>query len=85
MGEKKLAHRVQNRKLPNPQTESVLVIAADNSATEEAFQAMQHLNVAFMLNDDEFRQDLVASGHVRMTIEADMKTTFTVNESDHPI
>jgi hypothetical protein len=45
---------------------------------------MEDLHVALMLHDDKLRQNLKASGHIAVTVQADMKTAFSVDETDHP-
>ena len=45
---------------------------------------MKELHIAFVLHDGEFRQDLITGLHVRMNIDPDMKTPFTVHEACHP-
>ena len=46
---------------------------------------MQNLNISFVLDNGEFRQDLKTRGHFRMRVDTHMKTTFSINEPDDPL
>jgi len=63
---------------------SVAMITPDDSATEEALQLVQQLDVALVLHDGELWQHLVVRSHARMNSDPDMKTTFTVHETCDP-
>jgi hypothetical protein len=64
---------------------SLTVIRTHHAMPEKPFQGMQDGYVAFTLNDDEFRQYLVARGHFGMPGQADMEAALSVHESDNPI
>ncbi len=49
------------------------------------FQCMEDLNIAFVLNDGEFRQNLNSSRHSRMSIHAHVEAAFAVDEPDDPL
>src|SRR5271154_3138162 len=70
---------------PNPIRHPVSVIIADHPAAEEFLQSVEQLHVTAMLDDGEFREHLKLAGHLRMGIDADVETSFAVNESDHPL
>jgi hypothetical protein len=38
-----------------------------------------------MLHNCEFGEYLILAGHLRVRIDADVETTFAVNESHHPL
>ena len=46
---------------------------------------MEDLNIAFVLNDGEFRQNLNSSRHSRMSIHAHVEAAFAVDEPDDPL
>ena len=46
---------------------------------------MKELNVTSMLNDCEFGEYLKLAGHFWMRIDADVETTFAVNEPNDPL
>src|SRR5262245_15937494 len=68
----------------HPVGESVAVVHANHAATEERLQGVQHLRVAPVLHDGEFRKHLIASLHVVMRIDPDVKAALTVDEASHP-
>ena len=63
----------------------VAVVLSDNTAPEVAFQRMQDLNIALMLNDGEFRKHLKSSCHFRVGVYPNMKAAFAINEADNPL
>src|SRR4029453_5431881 len=69
---------------PYPIGHPVFVIAANDAATEKGFQAVQELNIAFVLHDGELGQNLKSCCHFRMGVDSHVETTFTVHESHNP-
>src|SRR6185437_5226320 len=63
----------------------VAVIPANHTASEVAFQRIQDLNVALMLDDGEFRKNLKARGHFLVRIYAHVKATFSIHEPNYPL
>ena len=61
------------------------VIGSHYSASEKAFQSEENPDIPPMLNDGKFRKHLVLGSHFWVWIDADIKTTFAVNKSNHPI
>jgi hypothetical protein len=46
---------------------------------------VEQLDITSMLNDREFGEHLKLAGHFWMRIDADVETTFAVNETHHPL
>src|ERR1044071_5743219 len=55
---------------------SVSMIAANNATSEEVLQRVQELHIAFVLHDDEFRQNLKTCAHLGMLIDPDKEAAF---------
>jgi len=70
---------------PDSIRHSITVILSHHSATEEFLQRMEQLNITSMLNDGEFGEHLELAGHFWMWVDADVETTFAVNETYHPL
>ena len=70
---------------PNSISHPVTVIRSNYSTAEEFLQRVKQLNIAAMLDDREFREHLKLAGHFWMWIDADVKATFAVDESNHPL
>jgi hypothetical protein len=70
---------------PNSICHPISVIGSNHSTPEEFLQRVEQLNVTLMLDNGEFREHLKLAGHLGMRINADVKTTFTVNESNNPL
>ena len=70
---------------PNPVRHTITVIGSNYAAPEEFLQGVEQLNIAAMLNDREFGKHLKLAGHLWVRIDADVKTTFSVNKPDNPL
>jgi hypothetical protein len=70
---------------PDSVRHSIAMILSNHSTSEEFLQSVEELNVTSMLNDDEFGEYLELAGHFWVRVDADIKTTFAVNESDDPL
>ena len=70
---------------PNPVCHSITVIGSDHSASEELLQCVEQLNIAAMLDDREFGENLILAGHLGMPVDADVKTTLSVDKSNNPL
>ena len=70
---------------PDSVRHSIAMILFNHSTSEEFLQSVEELNVTSMLNDDEFGEYLELAGHFWVRVDADIKTTFAVNESDNPL
>ena len=64
---------------------SISVILSHYPATEKFLQRVKQLNITSMLNDREFGEHLELAGHLWVRVDADVETTFAVNESHHPL
>src|SRR5260370_13270383 len=69
---------------PDSVGHSISVILSHHPATKESLQCVEELNITSMLNDREFGEYLILAGHLWMRVDADVETTFAVNESHHP-
>src|SRR5436309_3900240 len=65
--------------------QSIVVVLSNHAAIEECPQRMQELHIALVLHDGEFRQNLMATFHVGMLIDPDVKATFTIHEACDPL
>src|SRR5215472_4572322 len=63
----------------------ISVVLANNATTEICLQCLQNLNITFVLDDCEFRQNLESTGHFRVGVDAHMKTTFAIHEPNNPL
>ena len=63
----------------------VAVILSNHTASEVSFECMKHLHIVFVLYDGELRKNLMASRHVVMLVDANMKATFTIHETCNPL
>jgi hypothetical protein len=70
---------------PNAIRHAFTVIGSDYSASEKSFQSEEDPDIPPMLNDGKFRKHLVLGTHFWVRIDADVKATFAVNKSNHPI
>ena len=70
---------------PNSVSHSIAVIRSNYPAAEKLLQCMEQLNIPAVLNDCEFGKHLKLAGHLGMRIDADVETTFAVNETDNPL
>src|SRR5262249_40069973 len=70
---------------PNSECHSISVIRSNHATTEELFQSVEELHIAFVLHHGEFGKNLISGGHLRMRIQSDIKTTFTVHEACDPL
>jgi len=46
---------------------------------------VEELNITSMQNDCEFGEYLILAGHLWVRVDADVETTFAVNESHYPL
>ncbi len=63
----------------------VAMILSNHAASEIRFECMEHLHIAFVLHDGEFRKNLIANCHVYMCVDANMKAAFTIHETCNPL
>ena len=63
----------------------IAVIRSNHAASEIGFECVKHLHIAFVLHDGEFRKDLIASCHINMLIDANIKAAFTIHEPCNPL
>ena len=61
------------------------VILSHYSAAEKSLQCVEQLNITLVLDDCEFGEYLKLAGHLWMRIDADVETSFAVNESYYPV
>src|SRR5262249_46637837 len=70
---------------PDSIRHSLSVILSDHTATEEFLQSVKQLNITFMLNDGEFGENLKLTRHFWVRIDADVETSFAVDETHDPL
>ena len=70
---------------PDPISHSISVILSHHPTAEISLQRVEQLDITSMLNDREFGEHLKLAGHFWMRIDADVETTFAVNESHDPL
>ena len=70
---------------PDSVGHSISVILSHHPAAEKSLQCVEELNITSMLNDCEFGEYLILAGHLWMRVDADVETTFAVNESHYPL
>ena len=70
---------------PNSVSHPIAVVLPNHSTAEELLQRVKQLDVTLMLDDREFREHLKLTRHIGMGIDANVKTTFTVDKPDHPL
>ena len=70
---------------PDSVRHSIAVILSYYSTTEELLERVEELDVTSIANDVEFGEHLKLAGHFWMRMDADVETTFAVNESDNPL
>ena len=63
----------------------ISVILSDHSTPKKLLQCVQQLDIPAMLDNGEFGEYLKLAGHFWVCIDADVETTFAVNESNHPL
>src|SRR5262245_43644537 len=64
---------------------SIAVIGSNHATTEELFQSVEELHIAFVLHHGEFGENLISGGHLRMRIQPHIETAFTVHEACDPL
>ena len=69
----------------HPVCHSVPVIDTDDPAPEVRLQSMQNLDVALVLDDGEFRQDLDTRAHIAVSVDSYVEAPFAVNKADDPL
>jgi hypothetical protein len=62
----------------------ITVILSNYPTAEEFLERVEQLNIATMLDNREFGEHLKLAGHLWMRMDANVETSFAVNESDHP-
>src|SRR4029077_6491578 len=70
---------------PNAVCHTVVVIRSNHSTAEKFLQRVKQLNIPAMLDNGEFGEHLKLAGHLWTRIDADVETSFAVNESDYPL
>ena len=69
----------------HPISHPIAVIPSNHAASEIGFECVKHLHIAFVLHDGEFRKNLIASRHINMFIDANIKAAFTIHETCNPL
>jgi hypothetical protein len=70
---------------PDSVSHSISVILSYYSAAEKLLERVKQLNITSVLNDGEFGEYLILAGHFWVRIDADVETTFAINESHYPL
>ncbi len=60
------------------------MIRGDLTAPEELSKLLEEGNIPLMLHHAELRKDLPADLHRGLPVDADEKTTFSIDEADDP-
>ena len=68
-----------------PIRHSLGMIRSNHATPKELFECMKQLDISLMLYNREFRQNLKASGHLRVRIDSDEETTFAIHKSNNPL
>ena len=63
----------------------VSVVGSNHAAPKELLKCVEQLDVSQMLYNRELRKDLKARGHLRVRVDADEETTFTVDKPHDPM
>src|SRR5262245_25218081 len=63
---------------------SVAVVATNDATTKVRLQRVQRFHIAFVLDDSEFRQNLITGRHLGVSCDTHVKTAFTVHEARDP-
>jgi hypothetical protein len=61
------------------------MILSHYSAAKEFLQRVKQLNITSMLNDSEFGEHLILARHFWVRVDADVETTFSINETHYPL
>ncbi len=69
----------------HPVFPSLAVIPTHAPEAEKSLQCVQNVEIAAVLNDAEFRDDLHPDTDRRVSLDSDEEAPFSVDESDHPI
>ena len=64
---------------------SLGMIRSNHAAPKELLECVKQLDISLMLYNREFRQNLKASGHLRVRIDSNEETAFAVHKSDNPL
>ena len=64
---------------------SLRMIRSNHPAPKKVFESVEQLNIALVLYNRELRKHLESRTHLRVLVDADEETTFSVNESNHPL
>jgi len=70
---------------PYPVFPSIVVILTDAPKPEEALQGVEDVQITFVLNDAEFRNDLESDLDRWVSLDSNEEASFSVYESNHPI
>ena len=62
----------------------ISMVCSHNTKTKEIFKSIQQLDIAFVLYNGELRKNLKTSCHFIVSINSDMKTTFTIDKPCYP-
>jgi len=69
----------------NSELPSISVILADATKPEEFLQSVEHVQITFVLNDAELRNDLESYLDRWVSLDSDEEASFSIDESNHPI
>jgi hypothetical protein len=70
---------------PHPILPSIAVILTYPPETEETLQSVQDVEIAVVLHDAKFRDDLKADFDRWASLDTDAEAPFSVSETNHPI
>ena len=69
----------------NPECHAVPVIDTDHTATEERLERVQNLDVSFVLDHGELRQDLNSRSHIAVSVDPDVEAPFAIHKAYDPL
>lgn len=64
---------------------SCIMIFTDNTAAKKWFELIKKLYITFVLNNTKFWEDLKSCCHFVVFVDADIKSSFSIYETDHPM
>ena len=70
---------------PDTELHAVAVVDGDLAAPEEHSKLIEEGNISSMLHHAELWKDLPADFHCGLPVDADVKTSFAVDEPNHPL
>ena len=64
---------------------SITVILTHSSEAEVSLQPVEYVKIAFVLNDAEFRNDLITDFDRWISLDSDEEASFSIDKPNNPI